>query len=310
MTSLASSGTEAVEMRTLLEEAVLLKHTRRAKRATSYKLHPHPLSWNKKERGPLDRVYASANCTFLVTEEGKVFGCGLNNFAQLGLGKTTAEPIRYPVEISSLASDTLGSPVKEIVGGSFHTVALTKAGEVFTWGRRDYSGLGGGSEDVTTPTKLKLTNITHVAAGGSHALACTTSGDFYTWGFGETHQLGNCPRDISKGAASSTDATDELSPYLVQSKQLESKFVLQVGGGSQHSVELAWTGSSVEREGHMAQSVKTAARRIKAGEIKDVWLGADHLLGREVMLDDGSEGKITSKEKMKDDSDPKHVYHR
>ncbi|KAF4757883.1 hypothetical protein FOZ63_012674, partial [Perkinsus olseni] len=76
------------------EEAVLLKHTRRAKRATSYKLHPHPLSWNKKERGPLDRVYASANCTFLVTEEGKVFGSGLNNFAQLGLGKTTAEPIR------------------------------------------------------------------------------------------------------------------------------------------------------------------------------------------------------------------------
>lgn len=30
------------------------------------------------------------------------------------------------------------------------------------------------------------------------------------------------------GATSSTDATDELSPYLVQSKQLESKFVLQV----------------------------------------------------------------------------------
>ncbi|KAF4748862.1 Regulator of chromosome condensation, partial [Perkinsus olseni] len=86
-------GHGGVEMRILLEEAVLLKHTRRAKRATSYKLHPHPLSWNKKERGPLDRVYASANCTFLVTEEGKVFGCGLNNFAQLGLGQTTAEPI-------------------------------------------------------------------------------------------------------------------------------------------------------------------------------------------------------------------------
>lgn len=38
----------------------------------------------------------------------------------------------------------------------------------FTWGRRDYSGLGGGSDDVTIPTKLKLTSIRHIAAGGSH----------------------------------------------------------------------------------------------------------------------------------------------
>ncbi|EEQ97925.1 hypothetical protein Pmar_PMAR025549 [Perkinsus marinus ATCC 50983] len=42
----------------------------------------------------------------------------------------------------------------------------------------------------------------------------------------------------------------------------------------------------------------------------DVWLGSDDLLGKEVMLEDGTEGKITSKEKMKDGSDPKHIYHR
>ncbi|KAF4664227.1 Regulator of chromosome condensation [Perkinsus chesapeaki] len=527
------------------EEAVLLKHTRRSKRATSSKLHPHPINWNKKERGSIDKVFASANCTFLSTEEGRVFGCGLNNFAQLGLGKTTAEPILcsttvndgtgdgpfpvasgdfsewsqryrigckanhrgddqaidrlpilfedatlaiwlsvsnadklgfetaifamqrelvaggavafdefsrrslsakdsvdaiayslrqlsdalhlrldqghlgkvpappqkrrgleeamlsassvsetteedananfesfdtsigngsrsatfetelrkqrtnlqalkdairsakryysiegsvagnvvytveatygdkplahrpwaiglgYPVEVENLSSTKLGCSVKEIVGGSFHTVALTTEGEVFTWGRRDYSGLGGGNDDVTNPSKLsKLKNVMHVAAGGSHALACTKSGDFYTWGFGETHQLGNCPRDISKGATSSTDATDELSPYLVQSKQLESKFVLQVGGGSQHSVELAWNGVSVSKDDHMPVSVKTAARRLKGGEVKDVWLGSDDMIGKEVKLSDGTEGKITSKEKIKDENEPKHIYHR
>ncbi|EER01534.1 hypothetical protein Pmar_PMAR008335, partial [Perkinsus marinus ATCC 50983] len=70
--------------------------------------------------------------------------------------------------ISSLSTDKLGTSVKEIVGGSFHSVALTDGGEVFTWGRRDYSGLGGGSDDVTIPTKLKLTSIRHIAAGGSH----------------------------------------------------------------------------------------------------------------------------------------------
>lgn len=46
----------------LEEEAVLLKHTRRAKRATSYKLHPHPISWNKKEQGALEHIFTSANC--------------------------------------------------------------------------------------------------------------------------------------------------------------------------------------------------------------------------------------------------------
>merc|ERR1719463_445022 len=39
------------------------------------------------------------------------------------------------------------------------------------------------------------------------------------------------------------DPEDELKPYRVSSKQLETRFVLLADGGAQHSVELAWAGS-------------------------------------------------------------------
>jgi alpha-tubulin suppressor-like RCC1 family protein len=100
-----------------------------------------------------------------------------------------------------------------------------------------------GAGDIQPPMKLPgITNVSYISCGGSHTIACDTEGRVFTWGFGGTHQLGNLPRDISMGVAGADEEpSDEQEPYLVQSKQLQDRFVVAVGAGAQHSVELGWT---------------------------------------------------------------------
>jgi len=56
-------------------------------------------------------------------------------------------------------------------------------------------------------------------------------------------QLANRPRDSSSPGDAEDDPTDELVPYCISSKKLESSFVMLADGGAQHSVELVWDGS-------------------------------------------------------------------
>ena len=62
----------------------------------------------------------------------------------------------------------------QIVGGDCHTVALTKEGEVFTWGYNHRH----------IPTKVESLDglvIVKIACGYNHAVAITDDGDAYTW---------------------------------------------------------------------------------------------------------------------------------
>ena len=56
----------------------------------------------------------------------------------------------------------------QIVGGRWHTVALTKDGKVFTWGDNKVESLDG--QFIVT-----------IACGNYHTAAITDKGDTYTW---------------------------------------------------------------------------------------------------------------------------------
>ena len=248
------------------EDTVMLKHTRRGKRHQKVKLFPRDVVWQSKTGGGIKRVFASAQTSFVQTMDGSVFGCGLNNFGQVGFGTTSPYPVRTLTRVDPLSH----IHVEFISGGTVHAAARTKDGHVHTWGRRDYSGLPlpekGRESDVQVPSKVPGINaqVTFLACGGSHTLASTSSGKVFAWGFGGTHQLGNLPRDISQGAASADDeATDEQTPYCIQSKQLQDRFVVAVGAGAQHSVELAWTGeySSQDLSAHLSAMSTTPTKR-------------------------------------------------
>ena len=231
--------------------ALTLKHSRRSKRKMQEKLSPRLVAWNERRYGRIAKVCCSGNCTFVITEDREVYGCGLNNFSQLGIGRPGANGVHGLVwdflHISSLS----GKNVVDIRGGSFHTVALTESGDVYGWGRGDYCGLGLTAGDVAFPRRVDVSNVKAIAAGGSHVICCDDSGAVWTWGFGETNQLGNNPRVLPTADAPSKaqdESMDEQTPYCVQSKQLADKFVFSVAAGAQHSVELAWTGEYADRK--------------------------------------------------------------
>lgn len=71
-----------------------------------------------------------------------------------------------------------------ISAGSGYSLAVTRDGNVYSWGRSDSGRLGtGNNKDVLTPKKLQtLTNVISVSAGYHHSLAITEDGSLYSWG--------------------------------------------------------------------------------------------------------------------------------
>jgi alpha-tubulin suppressor-like RCC1 family protein len=223
------------------EDTVMLKHTSRGKRLGKDKLFPRDILWSGGKIGSsISKIFASAQTSFIKLADDTMYGCGLNNFGQIGQGTTSVHPVRIFTKIEALSE----KKISLICGGTVHCAALTEHGNVLSWGRSDYSGSHHSDKDIQPPKEIpSIKDISHLACGGSHTLAVTGNGQVFAWGFGGTHQLGNLPRDISMGAAGpDEEPQDEQEPYLIQSKQLAERHVLMVGAGAQHSVELAFNG--------------------------------------------------------------------
>eukprot|EP00824_Muranothrix_gubernata_P020693 TRINITY_DN4136_c0_g1_i1.p1 TRINITY_DN4136_c0_g1~~TRINITY_DN4136_c0_g1_i1.p1 ORF type:complete len:700 (+),score=115.76 TRINITY_DN4136_c0_g1_i1:59-2101(+) len=88
-----------------------------------------------------------------------------------------------------------GRHVSRVAAGATMTLAVTDAGEVFTWGDGCYGQLGHGTlERQTTPRVvegLQGVRVAHASCGGYHVLATAVCGDVYSWGLGMFGQLGH-----------------------------------------------------------------------------------------------------------------------
>ena len=76
-------------------------------------------------------VAASRNNTYILTSDGNLFGCGLNQFKQLG--QVGVNKSLTPKMIS-LGKRLKGKTVQQIECSNFHCVLLTNTSEVFTFG--------------------------------------------------------------------------------------------------------------------------------------------------------------------------------
>lgn len=83
--------------------------------------------------------------------------------------------------------------------GSF-SLALTREGTLYSWGKNNYGQLGNGtmnSSDVAMPVDmtgaLAGQRVTHIATGSTNAVVLTSSGRLYGWGLNVSGQLGADP---------------------------------------------------------------------------------------------------------------------
>ncbi|NWI84833.1 HERC4 ligase, partial [Pitta sordida] len=166
--------------------------------------------------------------TLALNDKGQVYAWGLAADGQLGL-PGTEECVRVPRNIKSLSE----VQIVQVACGYYHSLALSKGSEVFSWGQNKYGQLGLGYEykKQTSPHMIKsLLGIpfAQIAAGGAHSFVLTLSGAIFGWGRNKFGQLGL------------NDDNDRYVPTLL--KSLRSQKVVYICCGEDHTAALTKEG--------------------------------------------------------------------
>ncbi|XP_047334494.1 RCC1 domain-containing protein RUG3, mitochondrial [Impatiens glandulifera] len=148
-------------------------------------------SWDSE----ICHIATSGTHTAAITKSGELYTWGREEGdGRLGLG-----PGRGPDQTGGLSVPSkvkaLPVPVAAVSCGGFFTMALTKEGQLWSWGANSNYELGRG--DKTSGWKPKLVSsvedvrITQIACGGYHSLALTDEGKVLSWGYCGHGQLGH-----------------------------------------------------------------------------------------------------------------------
>jgi alpha-tubulin suppressor-like RCC1 family protein len=152
-------------------------------------VQPAPVQVSLPDGVKVTAVAAGQRHSLALTAGGQVLAWGFNGDGQLGTGNRDSSLVPVATRLPA------GTKVSGLFAGCFHSVALTAAGRVFTWGAGARGQLGnGGTSAHATPVQVKMpagTKVTGVSAGCSHTLALTAAGKVYAWGNGARGQLGN-----------------------------------------------------------------------------------------------------------------------
>ena len=154
-------------------------------------------------KSPVLAVSCGGYHTAALTDSGRAYTWGLGAEGRLGHGNDMDQHVPLAVEIGTdAASDP---PVKQIVSGGHHTIAIVTGRNghppaVYSWGGGSFGKLGHGDEvPQNRPTPINLfagmvlgegDYVVQVAAGGQHSAAILASGALYVWGQSAQGRLG------------------------------------------------------------------------------------------------------------------------
>ncbi|KAF1780959.1 Ankyrin repeat-containing domain [Phytophthora cactorum] len=128
-----------------------------------------------------------------------------------------------PTRLASLET----TPMKKVAAGENHTMALSRTGQVFSWGSNSFGQLGhpgksSSSQSRLTPKRVdafRFHVVTDIAASGCHSAAIDADdGAVYTWGGNRRGQLGRkegCGTDQADATPRSVDALRARHPLCV-----------------------------------------------------------------------------------------------
>merc|ERR1712196_419071 len=133
-------------------------------------------------------------------DDGGMWAWGFGEDGRLGLGTTKSHP--KPVMLPPIVN--LASKVVQIHCGGSHSIALTDAGQLYTWGRGKEGQLGlGDMKNRRRPTHVKYFEasgkpVVHVSGGNINSGALTNNGRIFTWGCTRHGERVTIPK-ISRG---------------------------------------------------------------------------------------------------------------
>lgn len=138
------------------------------------------------------QIVAGSLHALALTADGEVYSWGRGSNGRLGLGDTINQDT--PRLIEALEN----REIIQIQAGSSHSLALTKSGDIYGWGRNLIGttlGIITENENQTTPILINRQSlvdnkIVQISASHSHNLALTEDGDVYAWGSNNSGALG------------------------------------------------------------------------------------------------------------------------
>ena len=130
------------------------------------------------------QVAAGGEFILLLSDDGKVYGCGKNKNMEIGTTDTNAT-YNVPTQIAGLSN------IVEVSANQGYGLARDNTGKVYMWGKGD-NGLNGSDifQDSATPVEI-LTSASKISAGALHASAILDDKTISLWGSASSGRLGN-----------------------------------------------------------------------------------------------------------------------
>lgn len=164
----------------------------------------------------------------VVTSSGELYTFGRTG-PRLGYS-TEGRKQAVPKQVESLK----GHEIKDVACGLEFTLALTKDGKVYSFGKNESGQLGlGHNEHEQTPTLIetfKGIKIKRISCGINHAGVVTEDGDVWLWGCNDFGQLGT-------GDTESRNAPHE-APSTFWNEEIQD-----IKCGGKHTIVLSCTGT-------------------------------------------------------------------
>lgn len=198
-------------------------------------LRPHPVTLKRKSNKAV-KIFTGHYHSFAIDQDGKAWAWGLNGFAQTGIyqiggSSETTQTVASPMIIDELAD----KDIIHLAAGVHHSLAISKSGEIFTWGRMDAKQCGTTSAlkraaegDIVTdslgkdrmlirPTIISDVKFRTAECGTDHTVAIDQNGDAWSWGFGSMYQVGQGPEgeDIEIPTRIINTATSDFEMKIV-----------------------------------------------------------------------------------------------
>ncbi|XP_049741700.1 E3 ISG15--protein ligase HERC5 [Elephas maximus indicus] len=187
----------------------------------------------------------------------------------------------------------------QIACGDYHSLALSKGGELFAWGQNLHGQLGVGRIVDSTPTPQIVAHLSgvplaQISAGEAHSMALSMSGNVYSWGKNDFGQLG----------LGHTDSKD--SPSLIE--ELDNQDVEFLTCGGSHTALLTKDGlvftfgaGQYGQLGHNSAQNEPRPRLVTelvGNRVTQIACGRDHTLayvsdlGKVFSFGSGKEGQL------------------
>jgi len=242
--------------------------------------------------------------SMVVTDRGRLYGFGANDWGQLGLGHTKSA--NKPTFVRALK----GEKITLVACGRTHTLGATASGKVFSFGAGGDGQLGhGDTEDSPFPKQiagLPLEKVKILSCGVYHSAVLYESGDLYIWGASGEGQTGqeeeelNCPTILSLDEKVSWVSCGYYHTALVT----ESGRLFTFGESENGKLGL--------KEEQLKDTSRPQPVATKGGHFTAVACGSGHTLalnqdGRVFSFGDGSRGQLGQGTRVQELKEPSMI---